>query len=64
VSCKPYVKEGPWWGRKLRTASWADMGAYVGLKNLLIGAALFLTMHATGALQALHAVPQLMWMYR
>jgi NosR/NirI family transcriptional regulator, nitrous oxide reductase regulator len=64
MSCKPYVKEGPWWGRKLRTASWADMGAYVGLKNLLIGAALFLTMHATGALQALHAVPQLMWMYR
>jgi NosR/NirI family transcriptional regulator, nitrous oxide reductase regulator len=64
MSCKPRVKEGPWWGRNLRAASWADMAAYIGLKNLLIGAALFLAMHATGALQALHAVPELRWLYR
>lgn len=63
MSCKPRVKEGPWWGRNLRPASWADMGAYVGLKNLLIGAGLFLAMHATGALHALQALPQLRWLY-
>jgi NosR/NirI family nitrous oxide reductase transcriptional regulator len=42
--CKPYVKEGPWWGRRFRPASWADMISYVGMKNLLIGAGLFLPM--------------------
>ncbi len=63
MACKPLVKEGPWWGRTLRPASWADMGAYVGLKNLLIGAVLFLAMQAVGALQALHALPQLKWLY-
>ena len=63
MSCKPRVKDGPWWGRSLRSASWADMGAYVALKNLLIGAALFIAMHGVGALQALHALPQLRWLY-
>jgi NosR/NirI family nitrous oxide reductase transcriptional regulator len=63
MSCKPRVKEGPWWGRNLRLASWPDMLAYVGLKNLLIGAVLFLAMQSIGALQALHALPQLKWLY-
>ena len=63
MSCKPRVKEGPWWGRNLRVASWPDMLAYVGLKNLLIGAVLFIVMHSVGALQALHALPQLKWLY-
>jgi len=38
---KPEVHEGPWWQRRLRAASWADMGAYVGLKNVLIASLLF-----------------------
>jgi NosR/NirI family nitrous oxide reductase transcriptional regulator len=63
MACKPWVKEGPWWGHTLRKASWADMAAYVGMKNLLIGAALFLLMSATGALPALRALPQLKWLY-
>ena len=61
MNCKPYVKEGAWWGRRFRPASWADMAAYVGMKNLLIGAALFLFMKAAGALDFLHALPALQW---
>jgi len=64
MTCKPRVKDGPWWGRKLRAATWADMAAYVGLKNLLIGAALFIAMRSVGALQALHAMPELKWLYQ
>ncbi len=63
MQCKPYVKEGPWWGRRLRDASWADMLSYVGMKNLLIGAALFLIMQGVGALEFLHALPELRWLY-
>jgi NosR/NirI family nitrous oxide reductase transcriptional regulator len=63
MHCKPYVKEGPWWGRTLRPASWADMFAYVGMKNLLIGAALFLLMKAVGVLGFLQRLPELNWMY-
>jgi NosR/NirI family nitrous oxide reductase transcriptional regulator len=63
MNCKPYVKEGPWWGRQLRPASWADMAAYVGLKNLLIGAALFLLMKGIGVLSFLQALPELQWLY-
>ncbi len=63
MSCKPYVKEGPWWGRNLRAASWADMAAYVGMKNLLIGVALFLLMKAVGVLAFLQGLPELQWMY-
>ncbi|HJV59455.1 MAG TPA: 4Fe-4S binding protein, partial [Albitalea sp.] len=63
MACKPYVKEGPWWGRNFRRANWADMAAYVGMKNLLIGAALFLLMHAMGVLTALRALPELKWLY-
>jgi len=61
--CKPYVKEGPWWGRRFRPASWADMISYVGMKNLLIGAALFLVMKGIGVLGFLHGLPQLKWLY-
>jgi NosR/NirI family nitrous oxide reductase transcriptional regulator len=63
MSCKPRVKEGPWWGTQLRTATWADMAAYVAVKNLLVGAVLFLAMNATGALQLLQGLPQLRWLY-
>jgi NosR/NirI family nitrous oxide reductase transcriptional regulator len=60
---KPRVKEGPWWGRQLRAATWADMAAYVSVKNLIIGAALFLAMKGIGVLQWLHAMPELRWLY-
>jgi NosR/NirI family nitrous oxide reductase transcriptional regulator len=60
---KPRVKEGAWWGRKLRPATWADMAAYVAMKNLIIGAALFLAMKGVGVLQFLHAMPELKWLY-
>ena len=63
MQCKPYVKEGPWWGRNLRQASWPDMMAYVGMKNLLIGAALFLLMKAVGVLAILQGMPELKWLY-
>lgn len=61
--CKPYVKEGPWWGRRFRPASWADMISYVGMKNLLIGAGLFLLMKGIGVLEFLQGLPQLKWLY-
>ena len=64
MNCKPRVKEGPWWQRNYRAASWADMIAYVGMKNLLIGAALFLFLKAVGALQFLQGLPELEWLYR
>jgi NosR/NirI family nitrous oxide reductase transcriptional regulator len=40
--CKPWVKDGPWWGRKRRPADTVDLIFYVATKNLLIGAGLFL----------------------
>lgn len=51
--CKPWVKEGPWWGRTRRPASTVDLIAYVATKNLLIGALLFLVLAALGVLQPL-----------
>lgn len=50
LGAKPYVKEGPWWGRRYRAASLMDMLCYVGFKNLLIGAALFLALKSLGLL--------------
>lgn len=47
---KPYIKEGPWWGRNYRPASVMDMLCYVSFKNLLVGAALFLGLKALGLL--------------
>lgn len=63
MNCKPYVKEGPWWGRRFRPAGWADMAAYVGMKNLLIGAGLFLLMKGIGVLAFLQGLPELRWLY-
>jgi hypothetical protein len=50
LRAKRYVKDGPWWGRRYRVANVMDMLCYVGFKNLLIGAALFLGLKAVGAL--------------
>jgi NosR/NirI family nitrous oxide reductase transcriptional regulator len=47
-----YVKDGPWWQGNYRYASLMDMLSYVGFKNLLIGAALFLGLKALGFLPA------------
>ncbi len=51
LGAKPYVKEGPWWGQRYRKASLMDMVCYVGFKNLLIGAALFLALRSLGLIQ-------------
>jgi len=47
---KRYVKDGPWWQARYREANWMDMLSYVGFKNLLIGATLFLALKALGLL--------------
>ena len=47
---KRVVKDGPWWRDRYREANWMDMLSYVGFKNLLIGAALFLLLKSLGAL--------------
>lgn len=52
MRCKPWIKEGPWWGSNYRRATMVDMIAYVATKNLLIGAALFLMLYLLGALPA------------
>ena len=46
MSGKRYVKDGPWWRDQYRRAGVVDMLSYVGFKNLLIGAALFLAVKA------------------
>jgi hypothetical protein len=51
LGSKPYVKEGPWWGQRYRKASPMDMICYVGFKNLLIGATLFLVLKSLGLVQ-------------
>ncbi len=48
LDAKRYVKDGPWWLRTYRVANVMDMLSYVGFKNLLIGAALFLGLKALG----------------
>ncbi|MBL8444037.1 MAG: transcription regulator [Zoogloeaceae bacterium] len=50
LGSKPYVKEGPWWGKHYRRASVMDMICYVGFKNLLIGATLFIGLKSAGML--------------
>ncbi|MBO9679349.1 MAG: regulatory protein NosR [Acidovorax sp.] len=52
LSGKRYVKDGPWWQDRYREAGVMDMLSYVGFKNLLIGAALFLALQALGGLAA------------
>jgi hypothetical protein len=51
LQCKPYIKDGPWWGRLYRTAGRMDMICYVMFKNLLIGASLFIVLRNLGFLQ-------------
>lgn len=48
LQAKRYVKDGPWWGQRFREAGVMDMLSYVGFKNLLIGAALFVVLKAVG----------------
>lgn len=51
--CKPWVKDGPWWGSSRRPAGTMDLISYVATKNLLIGALLFLLLTALGVLRPL-----------
>ena len=48
LSGKRYVKDGLWWRDHYRVASVMDMVSYVGFKNLMIGAALFLVFKSLG----------------
>lgn len=50
LRAKPYVKDGPWWGRNYRTATRMDMLCYVLFKNLLVGVMLFMGLKAAGLL--------------
>lgn len=50
LSGRRYVKDGVWWRGNYRAASVMDMMSYVGFKNLLIGAALFLALKTLGLL--------------
>jgi len=48
LSGKRYVKDGLWWRDQYRVAGVADMVSYVGFKNLMVGAALFLVFKSLG----------------
>ncbi|WP_096697214.1 NosR/NirI family protein [Polaromonas sp. AER18D-145] len=48
LSGRRYVKDGPWWRDQYRVAGVMDMVSYVGFKNLLIGATLFLALKSLG----------------
>ena len=61
LQSKPYIKDGPWWGRNYRPADWMDMICYVSFKNLLIAAALFLAMRFFGVFTILQGLPALPW---
>lgn len=50
LSGRRYVKDGLWWQSNYRYASVMDMVSYVGFKNLLVGAALFLLLKTLGLL--------------
>jgi NosR/NirI family transcriptional regulator, nitrous oxide reductase regulator len=50
MQCKPYIKDGPWWGHRYRHAGCMDMICYVMFKNLLIGAVFFIVLHHFGVL--------------
>ena len=50
LGSKPYVKDGPWWSQRYRVAKAMDMISYVGFKNLLIGATLFIALKSMGLL--------------
>jgi NosR/NirI family nitrous oxide reductase transcriptional regulator len=43
----------------MRPATWTDMAAYVAMKNLLIGAAVFLLVRGTALPSLLQGLPEL-----
>ena len=62
MQTKPVVREGPWWERRFREASWADMASYVGIKNILLASLLFfITAHDTGLGPLLQGLPEMGW---
>ena len=52
LQCKPYIKDGPWWGHQYRRAGRMDMICYVMFKNLLIGVIFFIALRNLGGLHA------------
>ena len=61
MQVKPVVREGAWWRRQFRPASWADMAAYVGIKNTLLASLLIFVMADTGLAPWLQALPEMSW---
>ncbi len=60
MKVKPVVREGAWWERRLRPANWADMAAYVGIKNILLASLLFFVIaHDTGLSPWLQHLPEM-----
>lgn len=64
MQSKPYVKDGPWWGRRYRTANLMDMICYVSFKNVLLGSLLYIAMRVLGVLELLQSMPSLRWLYQ
>ncbi len=64
MQSKPYVKDGPWWGRRYRTANLMDMICYVSFKNVLLGSLLYIAMRLLGVLDLLQSMPSLRWLYQ
>ncbi|MBV2235133.1 MAG: 4Fe-4S binding protein [Sterolibacterium sp.] len=65
MQTKPIVREGPWWQRNFRQASWADMAAYVGIKNILLASLLLFIIHSnTGLGPLLQRLPEMNWLTR
>ena len=50
LQCKPYIKDGPWWGRRYRQAGRMDMICYGMVKNLLSGVIFFIVLRNLGML--------------
>ncbi|SMB24786.1 putative transmembrane regulatory nosR transcription regulator protein [Sterolibacterium denitrificans] len=62
MQTKPVVREGPWWQRRFRQAGWADMAAYVGIKNILLASLLFFIIQSdTGLGPLLQHLPEMGW---
>jgi NosR/NirI family nitrous oxide reductase transcriptional regulator len=63
MQTKPVVREGPWWRRNFRKADWADMAAYVGIKNILLASLLlFIIQSDTGLGPWLQHLPEAAWL--
>ncbi len=63
MDCKPHIRDGSWWQRNFRAASWGDMLVYVSVKNVLIAAILFVLMNELGIGPLLQSLPEMPWQF-